>query len=127
MQPRHGLGGGEGGGGDGDVKAEAEAEGSAGGGRDLGFGLAAEVGCRCPSREAARAAGAAGGAVLVGTHHKTGTVLLQQLMMDLVKLHPKFPLRLGRQRYSILQSFLQGYSNVKTTRQARSLPGSTRR
>ena len=86
MQPRHGMGGGEGGGGDGDVKAEAEAEGSDGG--DLGFGLAAEVGCRCPAREAARGTGAAGVAALVGTHHKTGTVLLQQLMMDLVKLHP---------------------------------------
>ena len=86
MQPRHGTGGGEGGGGDGDVKAEPGAEGSDGG--DLGFGLAAEVGCRCPSREAAGAAGAAGVAVLVGTHHKTGTVLLQQLMMDLIKLHP---------------------------------------
>ena len=61
---------GEGGGGS-ETEAGGEAEGGEGeGGGGAGFGLAAEAGCRCPR--------AAPSPLLVGTHHKTGTVRLQQ-------------------------------------------------
>jgi hypothetical protein len=44
------------------------------------FGFMAVLGCRCPRTPGSY------GALLVGTHHKTGTVLLEQLLLEIAKL-----------------------------------------
>lgn len=48
---------------------------------EAGFEAVADNGCRCPPIGLGRSTTA----ILVGTHHKTGTVLLEQVLMDATK------------------------------------------
>lgn len=50
---------------------------------EAGFGEVASNGCRCPPRAAG---GGSPAALMVGTHHKTGTVLMEMLLLELAKL-----------------------------------------